>query len=283
MYQAYIFRAINYSKSSYTGQGVKVALIDSGVNRFHEDINNKNIHETKSFVKGEVSIEDQVGHGTFIAGMLSAQVDNGIGIVGLVPDVEIFPLKCFGDRLTTDIDTVIKCVEEAIRLGVDVINISLTTPIYSVKFEKVIQEASKAGIIIIAPSGNDKSGVLYYPAAFEEVVSVNALHIERTSLTTRFSTMSNHNEHVDIAAPGDNILGIDFLTLDGYTQRSGSSYACVFITAAAVMLKQLDKGIGSKAFKELIKKTARPLDDIHYGVIDFHKLQKSVKGQLKVE
>jgi len=256
MYQYYILKSIGYS-DTYDGTGVKIGIVDSGINTEHEDIKAENVTYAINFAsETPEDVTDKMGHGTFIAGLIGAQDNNEVGIVGLTPNVEMISLKCFDETLNTDIETVIKCIEKAIELKVDVLNLSFTTPTYSEELKEVIARAIENQIIVVAPSGNDMSEKKYYPASFDDVISVNSIHVEPIGLAVSPSYISNPNKDVTVSAPGDNLLSISHKDLSGYKERSGSSYATAYVSALAVMAKQYTPTIDAESFENLLKETS---------------------------
>lgn len=287
IYQAYNFNAIAYS-NQFTGKGIKLAIIDSGINHNHEEFNKEHLHQGYNYTSNDKNdLLDETGHGTFIAGMLGSRSNNEIGISGLTPDVELVVIKCFADALVTDIPTIIEGIEKAIDLNVDVINLSFCTEAYSLKLEEVIQRASDNDILLIAPSGNDNSGTQYYPASFEEVVSVNSIQVNPVGTRISESYIANANANVTIAAPGDDIMSISHLKNSEYKVRSGSSYATAFVTGAAVMLKECDRAIDNKTFIELLQISSTDYgesgyDEVYgYGLLNIAKLIDTYEAQIK--
>lgn len=286
-YQHHIFQSIGYEEG-YDGTGVTMGLVDSGINTAHEDLQEAHIPYAMNFA-GEASEDtgDKTGHGTFIAGLIGAKKNNDLGIAGLTPEVTMVSLKCFDDHLTTDIETVIQCIDEAIALEVDVLNLSLTTPTYSEALKDAVDRALERQIIVIAPSGNDLSGKSYYPASFEGVIAVNAIRIEPVGLKVTTAQTSNPNNEVTIAAPGDDLLSIGHKAPDDYKQRSGSSYAAAYVSAAAIMAKQHTPTIDPKAFEALITTTSRDEGEAGYdpvyghGILNIAAMLEALDAQAK--
>lgn len=124
-YQYHYLKAIGYDYvviSKYNGQGVRLGIVDSGVNR-HEDLD---LSSSFNLTTSKVGDTDITGHGTFIAGLIAAKTNNDMGMVGLTPRVELISLKCFDDAMSTDIQSLVAAIEKAIDLDLDVINLSLT-------------------------------------------------------------------------------------------------------------------------------------------------------------
>lgn len=138
---------------------VKVAIIDSGIDFNHPDLKNNIISTGKSFVPGENSTEDNLGHGTMVAGVIAA---NG-NIKGVAPEIGIVPYKVFKDG-TADSSWIIEAIVEAANDDMDVINMSLGT-YKSLKlkedqatikaYKKAIKYANKKGSLVVASSGTE--------------------------------------------------------------------------------------------------------------------------------
>lgn len=277
-YQSHYLKLIGYEtayKLEYDGTGVTIAIVDSGITTAHEDLDSSNILKGYNYTTDNTEdTVDRTGHGTFIAGIIGAKTDNNVGITGITPNVRIIPIKCFDTNLKTDINTVIRCIEKAIELNVDVINLSFCTPNNSTELENVINKAIEQGIIIVASSGNDNTGEKMYPASYENVVSVNSINVSRIGLKVTESIKSNANDSVIVSAPGDDILSLSFTNIDEYKQRSGSSYASALVSSIAIMVKQHDKTIDANKFIDLLKITSldyghKEYDNIYgYGVIN---------------
>ncbi|MBQ2679359.1 MAG: S8 family serine peptidase [Firmicutes bacterium] len=280
-------------KNGYTGKGVKVAVIDSGVNLQHEDLVGANItgrnflgeeghQDTSDFV-------DDMGHGTLICGILAARQNNGLGVVGLTPDVSILALRCFSKEKNDDnmgsgtVDAVISAIGYAIEQDVDVINMSIGGMGRSMAaLEPVLKEATDKGIILVAPAGNKGRKTLYYPAAFECVTGV-----AWTDKTGGISRYSQHNMSVYVSAPGTDIYGPDFKDVNGYRKDSGGSFAVPIVVAMAAMAKQKNPDIDTEGFRTLLRgsvtdKGEEGWDEYYgYGVVnipEFVKLLEETGG-----
>ncbi len=277
IYQSAIFKSMNYI-DTYNGKGVKLALIDSGINKNHKDLIHANIESGYNYSTDNISdMVDRTGHGTFIAGIIAATRNNELGITGFTPEVSIVPLKCFDNELTTDIDSVVKCINKAIELEVDVINMSFTIDEYSEDLKNAIDRANQNDIIIVASAGNDLSNNEYYPAKFKNVISVNSIHLDPVGLVYSLSKISNSNKSVTVSAIGDDILSLNFIDTTAYRQSSGSSYATAIVSSLAIMIKQKNKSINGDKFIEILRNSSTDLgeqgyDNIYgYGLINIKK------------
>jgi serine protease len=190
------------------GRGVKVSVIDSGIDADHPDLR---VVAGKNFVRteqppGPVEWDDCIGHGTHVAGIIAAR-DNNIGTIGVAPEAELYAARVFpcdpdSGAFTSDI---IAAIDWSIEQRVHVINLSLGGPGRSVAEELAVNRAAAAGIVVIAASGNDSSpglpAPIIYPAAFESVVAVGA-----TDEADVIGGFSNQGPEQELSAPGIDVL-----------------------------------------------------------------------------
>ncbi|MDP4086531.1 MAG: S8 family serine peptidase [Bacillota bacterium] len=235
--------------SQYTGKNVKVAVIDSGIYP-HEDLN---IAGGKSFVSYTSSYTDDNGHGTHVAGIIAAK-NNGIGIVGVAPDAQLYAVKVLnqnGEGLTSDI---IAGIDWAITNKMDIVNLSLGSPEDSALLQATINRAYDAGILVVAAAGNDgnSSGTgdtVDFPAKYDKAIAVAATD----SQNQRASFSSTGNE-IDFAAPGVDILST---VLDNqYASYSGTSMATPFVTGDLALLKEEYPTASNQELIDQLKKNA---------------------------
>lgn len=215
------------------GEGVVVAIIDTGVDYNHPDLKD-NIIGGKDFT-GKGDYMDGHGHGTHVAGTIAA-TNTGEGIVGVAPKAKILALKALKDDGTGDMNWTISAIRFAVKQKVNVINMSLGGQ-HSYALRKAVQEAVAAGIVIVAAAGNEGDGdeateELSYPGAYPEVMEVGA--VDFSGMLAEFS---NTNSEVDILAPGVDV----FSTYPNgkYARMSGTSMATPHMTGAVALLKSI--------------------------------------------
>lgn len=245
----------------------KVAVIDTGCDLKHEDLHSnfwKNPEETGldkngnpketngidddengfpddvygwNFVSNNNDLSDNHGHGTHISGIIGAISNNGKGIVGIAPKVQIICIKYYDPKISSDhLKNTISAIEYAIKVKADIINYSGGGLEPSEAEKAVIQKAKDLGILFVAAAGNERSNSdihKYYPADYglDNIISVTAINPDSQVLPS-----SNYGiETVDIAAPGHKIIS----TLPGssYGTMTGTSQATAFVTGAAVLIK----------------------------------------------
>ena len=217
-----------------TGKGVKIGILDTGININHPDLHISGGH---SFVEGVSSFNDDYGHGTHVAGIIAAQ-DNEIGIVGVAPEAEIYAVKVLGSNGEGRQSDVVAGINWAIEQKLNIINLSITSPYGSPLLQTALQKAFDQGIIVVAASGNtltpllDNTDVLF-PARYPTVIAVGSVNpnLER-------STFSYFGSSLDFVAPGENILSTYFGSGEEYESMSGTSMAAPFVTGIAALYKQ---------------------------------------------
>lgn len=214
--------------SQSQGDGVVVAVIDTGVDFNHEDLK-PNMIEGRNFVKPKEQPMDIAGHGTHVSSTI-AGINNGLGMVGVAPKTKIMPVKALGDDGSGDIQDISKAIRWAADQGVDFITMSLGSPGTAPALEKSIKYAAEKGVIIFCAAGNSGPEVdIMYPAKYDECIAIGAIDskLDRTSF-------SCSGESLDFLAPGQDILGC--VPGNKYAIMSGTSMSNPFAVGCACLL-----------------------------------------------
>jgi thermitase len=230
-----------------TGTPVTVAVIDSGIDFTHPDLT-ANYGGGINFVAPGSAPTDEHGHGTHVSGTIAAALNNLTGnpaeeegVVGVAPNARILAYKvCTPDGHCDDF-LIQQAIAAAIAAGARVINMSLGGPDYSLSMNDAVQDAWNAGLVIVAGAGNDGNTAPFYPAAYDNVISVGAFDEDH-----RRASFSNYGSLVDISAPGNVILSsypmaaCVLTTVPGdtgcYTWLSGTSMATPHVSGAAALV-----------------------------------------------
>ena len=199
---------------------VKVAIVDSGIDKKHKDFDNKIVKEFNAISPAE-PIVDILGHGTAVASIIAA-ADNGIGLLGISPDVEIYSVKVLDENGNAQVEDLVNAIDWCIKNEVNVINLSIGISKDKVSLKNVIERAIRSNIIIVASAGNTYSSKVDYPAAYEKVISVSA--IDENGKVPTFASLGK----VDFFAPGVNVL--TFSKDNGYMLNQGTSLAAAHVT-----------------------------------------------------
>jgi len=167
----------------FTGNGIKIAVIDTGINLNHPDFFNQD--ETSRFLKGydfvdnDTIPQDTNGHGTQVTGIIAADGQ----LKGIAPMVEIFSYRVSSDGESVPSDLIIKAINQAVEDRVDIINISLGVNITHNKIDNAVNNAIKEGIVVVAAAGNsgpDKN-TIGSPASNPNTITVGATYNNRDS------------------------------------------------------------------------------------------------------
>lgn len=245
-------------EAGYTGSGVKVAVIDTGVNA------NSDLPAVTGV--GANATTDGSGHGTHVAGIIAAKANGQYG-VGVAPNAQLYAANALPNNGMGTIDDSIIAVravtgQAGATLTVDVINMSLGGLGYSGPFQQVITAAYNNGVAIFAAAGNDGGNNYNYPACYDNVISIAA-----TDQGNARASFSNYNNKVDLSAPGVEIWSTNAFEgagEDSYVNMSGTSMACpvaageaaVILSASPAELQGKTGGAKVDALLELMKKNA---------------------------
>lgn len=208
------------------GEGVTVALLDTGVDLSHPDLKGNTLGGI-DFVNNDMDPQDDNGHGTGVAGLLAAS-ENGLGLVGTAPKVKIWSVKILSYDERGSISDLIRGLEWALRQGVQIIGMSLGTEEDNAALRDAIRTVHQAGVLMVAAAGNKGYRVLY-PAAYPEVIAVAS-----TDENDQRAWFSNMGPEVDLVAPGTNLLTTG---LNGDYQRvSGTSFSVPQVAGVAALV-----------------------------------------------
>lgn len=261
-------KALDVQKSwghGYTGKGIKVAIIDSGIAN-HSDLT---IAGGKSFV-GE-SYDDDHGHGTHVAGIIAGK-HNGIGVAGVAPNAEVYAVKAIKSDGVGDVRVVLQSIDWAIDNHMDIINMSFGDLEYVQSLHEGIKKASEQGLIIVAASGNEgnangSGNTINYPARHEEVISVAA--INRYFKRSSFSGTGDTN---DFSAPGEEIYST---YLNGqYATYNGTSMAAPHITGMLALLMEQYPYATPTELQDGLRYIAEDLGDVGFDALYGYGLPK---------
>ncbi|MCX8130551.1 MAG: S8 family peptidase [Clostridia bacterium] len=214
--------------SKATGKGVKVAIMDSGIDFKHPDFG-KNIKEGYNAIDPMQLPKDNLGHGTLVSGVIAAQ-NNEFGIVGIAPDVELYPIKVLDNFGEGEISAIANGVEWCIKNKIQIINMSFAIPKDTPLLRNTITKAVDAGIIVVASANNSYCGEAGYPASYIKVISV-------TAVDNRFRICKTAPRgKIDFSAPGVGIVSTS--SNGGYEELLGTSLAAPHITGLIALILQ---------------------------------------------
>ncbi len=221
-----------------TGGEIVIAVLDTGVDGGHPDLQGKVLPGFNAFTNDGNSNDDQ-GHGTAVAGLIAANTDNSTGIAGICWSCKILPVKVLSARGSGNDASVSRGIRWAADNGARVINMSLGGSEESQTLREAVYYALGRGVLVIAASGNERQegNAINYPAGYPEVVAVGATG--NTDIVTGFS---NTGDHVDITAPG---VGMWTLLPSGqYGVPNGTSFSSPYVAGVAGLVLSLRGDLG---------------------------------------
>ncbi len=216
------------------GSGVKIAVLDSGINNH------------SALAKADISLLDMIGgdghdsstagaHGTSVASLI---VGNNEFMRGIAPASEILGIRVLDENGKGNIFTVAEGIVTAVDAGVNIINLSMGTRSDSYLLRDAVNYAAEHGVIIVAATGNDASYGISFPAGYDNVVAVPAV-----DAAGRHLPFSNRGDTADISGPG---LGINAAGVDNTMDLfSGTSAAAPFISGAIAAIMSESPGISA--------------------------------------
>jgi hypothetical protein len=246
-----------------SGQGVTVAVVDTGVDASNPDLAGAVVDPahlepaTGRIVPGAGT--DLDGHGTHVAGIIAARAD-GHGITGVAPSARILPIDVFTDPDVGGVQ-IGMAIRWAVAHGARVVNLSLGEPDLEVAAADVapvcaaIRDAVAAGVVVVAAAGNDGEGTNFReaPASCPGAIAVSAV----TSALTP-SVWSSFDGTVAVAAPGDDVYSTvpSFVSRLGWATMSGTSMAAPFVSGVAALLLAEHPGWTPAQVADRIESTA---------------------------
>jgi subtilisin family serine protease len=241
-----------------TGGAVTVAIVDTGIDHTHPDLNDNLWINPADPVNGidddgngftddvngadfsndDSQPYDDSSHGTHVAGIVGAEGNNTIGVTGLNWQVKLIGLKFLNANGEGNTANASEAIDYAVRAGARVVNASWGGPAFSYALFKAIRNANNRGVVVVAAAGNEgdnSDSSPEYPAAFD---LPNVISVAASDTGDNLLDFSNYGSRtVDLAAPGDEIYSTvpKHTNASGYTFFSGTSMAAPHVSGAAAL------------------------------------------------
>jgi subtilisin len=259
-------QAVGAPNSNATGEGIKVAVLDTGFDLKHPDFANRSVTHS-SFVQGE-EVQDLHGHGTHCIGTSCGprELDEGPGY-GVAYKAEIFAGKVLSNQGSGGDGGILSGIEWAINNGCAVVSMSLGAPTtpdqpFSRTYERVARRALDKGTLIVAAAGNEsdrKNGVINpvgHPASAPSILAVAAIDAARKVANFSCGTVGSVGA-VDLAGPGVDVYSSWPVPLR-YKRLQGTSMATPHMAGVAALIAQATGARGYELWARLAQ-TARRL------------------------
>ncbi len=276
------------------GEGVVVAVVDTGLQLDHEDIvDNVWVNEAEipdngidddgngyiddytgwDFANSDNDPSDFHGHGTHVSGTIAAVGNNNLGIIGIAPKAKIMPLKGLGDNGSGNIYNLAKALYYAADMGADVINNSWGGYGQSSVIEDAVAYAHAKGSVVVAAAGNDRMETTFVnPANAKYAITVGSIgwsYYGSGTINTGASNFSNFGADVDVYAPGYMTLSLlaegsamatsasyeSARVDDNYLVISGTSMATPHVAGVAALLRAKDNSLQPEQIRSILRRT----------------------------
>ena len=256
---------------------IKVAVIDSTIDHsikdfqgvpFHKgfmafgmEFGNPKASSYRSKSRQEVvpclkngNVDGSCEHGTAVASVIASQINNGHGMVGIVPNVEIIEsgLLLSGEEIgkaATPKGDLAEAIDRSIELGAKVINLSVIQSVESLGLRDVLEKAESRGVVVVASAGNNAAAGVQYPAKMDSVIAVGAHDSEGKP-----TDWSARGAELDISAAGSGVLV--HWNESKNTYGSGTSFAAPIVAATAALMFQQDPNLTPAQVRERLYSTA---------------------------
>ena len=219
------------------GAGV-VAVLDTGVQANHPDLSGR-VLGGFDFVNDDTNAADDNGHGTWVAGIIAANANDGYGIAGISWTDKILPVKIMSNAGTGSTADLVSGVRWAADHGATVINMSVGGFPYSQGVQDAITYAWGKGVVLVGAAGNNNRDEKFYPASMANVISVSA-----TQVNDEFSHWSSYGDAVDLSAPGSSVQTTNCTSSaclhpdwGAHTYISGTSFATPNVSGVVALIR----------------------------------------------
>lgn len=261
---------------------ITVAVVDDGVNIFHNDLNNNVWRNPKEIAGNKIDddnngyVDDIFGfdvgdndpdpfhpntnftHGTHVGGIAGAVSDNQLGVASIGYNISIMAVKCtFNSQSNTaSIPMAYEGITYAANAGADIINCSWSSPQFSQTAQNVINFAVSKGSIIVAAASNDGVEQIRYPAAYDGVIAVAS-----TDINDNKSSFSNYGTWVDVSAPGSRIRST--IATGSYSTFDGTSMATPMVAGLLGLMKSHNPYLTNAQLEQCLLDSAERIDALN--------------------
>lgn len=227
-----------------------IAVVDTGVQPNHPDLEGQLV-QGRDVLNRDRRPADDNGHGTAVAGVIAASASNGMGVTGGCPDCRVMPIKALAADGTGYWSVAARGIIWAADHGADIINLSFGGPTGGSTLYDAIAYAKSKGAVVIASAGNNNSTSLFYPGAYDNVISVAA----STSLDLRYSWSNWSTSWVTLAAPG---CTHSTALWSAYHSFCGTSAAAPVLSSVAALVRARRPGWSTSRLESVLIESTIP-------------------------
>lgn len=260
--------------NGYTGQGIIVAVLDTGVDYNHQDLKNNIWSNAKeiagngidddgngyvddvqgwNFDSSNNNILDNNGHGTHVSGTIAAE-NNSIGVTGIAYNSKIMPVKVLDANGSGSYSSITKGIYYAVDNGANVINLSLGGNSSKDTLKSAIEYASNKGVMVVMAAGNNSDALPSYPAryAYNSGIAVGA--VDKNNNLADFSNRSGSQEITYVTAPGVDVYST--IPNDQYANYNGTSMAAPHIAGVVALMLSANPNLTDIQVRQIIISTS---------------------------
>ncbi|MBN3911186.1 MAG: S8 family serine peptidase [Nostoc sp. NMS1] len=258
----------------YTGKGVVVAVVDTGVDYNHEDLRNNIWTNSKEIAGNGIDDDgngyiddnygwnfadknnntlDNNGHGTHVSGTIAGE-NNNYGVTGIAYDAKIMPVKALNDSGSGSYSSISKGIRYAVDNGANVINLSLGGTSANRTLESAINYASSKGVIVVMAAGNDGDSSPDYPARYASKTGIAVGAVDRNNNMADFSNRSGTNEISYVTAPGVKVYSS--VPNNQYATYSGTSMAAPHVAGVVALMLSANPSLTDAQVRQIVAETA---------------------------
>ena len=258
----------------YTGKGVVVAVVDTGVDYNHEDLKNNIWTNTKEIAGNGIDDDgngyiddnygwnfadknnntlDDNGHGTHVSGTIAGE-NNNYGVTGIAYDAKIMPVKALDSSGSGSYSSISKGIRYAVDNGANVINLSLGGGSSNRTLESAIDYASSKGVIVVMAAGNDGGSSPQYPARYASKSGIAVGAVDKNNNLADFSNRSGTNEISYVTAPGVKVYSS--VPNNQYATYSGTSMAAPHVAGIVALMLSANPNLTDAQVRQIVTETA---------------------------
>ncbi len=250
----------------YTGQGVVVAVLDTGVDYNHVDLKDNiwtNPQENKdgytndlhgwNFVDNNNDVLDNNGHGTHVSGIIAGE-NNNFGVTGIAYNAKIMPVKVLDDSGSGSTTNIANGIYYAVNHGANVINLSLGSNFSDSTLQSAIEYASNKNVVVVMAAGNDGLPITSYPAEYADKWGLAVGAVDRNNNLANFSNRPGFSQLDYVTAPGVDI----YSSIPGnqYASYSGTSMATPYVSGVVALMFSANHNLTEAQVRQMITQTA---------------------------